>query len=64
MHQLIDHMIVPPHWDIRPGHLPLHYLPPMVLTSGVHHWRPVQTFSLEALTPILTSSGGHRNMCG
>ena len=33
--------------DIRSGDLPL----PPLLTSDGHHWRPVQTCSLEALVP-------------
>ena len=57
--------------DIRPGHLPPpphighHTWAPtplsILLTSGGHHWRPVQTCSLEDLMPqsALTSSGGH-----
>ena len=33
--------------------------PPMLLTSGGHHWRPVQTPSLDDFPPpVLTSSGG------
>ena len=57
---------------IRPGDLcatPWHQTwdlpPPLLLTSGGHHWRPVQTCSLEDLPlpqPVLKSSGGHRNM--
>ena len=60
--------------DIKQGTYPLsrprpkrwqtarHYLSPMLLTSGDHHWTPVQTCSLEDLTPtqlVLTSSGTH-----
>ena len=33
----------------------------MLLTSGGHHWRHVQSCSLEALPPASTSNGGHRN---
>ena len=29
------------------------YLPPPLLTFGGHHWRPVQTGSLEDLPPTL-----------
>ena len=50
--------IPPPHPpNIRLGNLPL------LLTFGGHHWRPVQTCSLEDLPPtlVLTSSGCHRN---
>ena len=40
-------------------------LAPLLLTSGGHHWRPVQTCSLENIPPplisVLTSSGGHEN---
>ena len=32
--------------------------PPVLLTSGSHHWRPFQTCSLVILSPmVLTSSG-------
>ena len=39
-------------------------LPPLLSTSGGHHWKLVQTCSLEDLTPLLPpavviSSGGH-----
>ena len=50
-----------PPTDIRPGDLPLLLL----LTTNGHHWRHVQTYSLEYLLPaplVLTSSSGHRNM--
>ena len=36
---------------------------PLLLASGGHHWRPVQTCSLEDLpppSPPLTSGGGYR----
>ena len=43
--------------------------PPPLLTSGGHHWRPVQTCSLEGIpTPfpsmVLTPCGSHWNMYG
>ena len=54
------HWTYPISLDMGPGHL-LH--PPLLLTSGGHHWRPVQTCSLEDLTPpptqVLITSGGH-----
>ena len=68
----------PPTSDIRhlPASLPLSPAPfwtsdlatlPFLMTSGGHHWRPIQTCSLEKLSdpqtrppPVLTSSGGHR----
>ena len=35
---------------------------PLLLTSGGHHWRPVQTCSLKDLPPpVRTPSGGHRS---
>ena len=35
----------------------------LLLTSGGHHWRPVQTCSFEGQPPpVLTTSDGHRNM--
>ena len=35
---------------------------PLLLTSGGHHWGPVQTHSLEGLPLlVLTSSDGHQN---
>ena len=41
--------------DIRPED------PPMLLTSNGHHWRCLQTCSLEDLPlPVLTSSGGYQ----
>ena len=49
----------PPH-DIRPGDLPTS--PPVLLTSGGHHWGCVQTCLLPL--PVLTSIGGHRNTYG
>ena len=38
-------------------------LPPQLLTSGGHHWRPVQTCSLEDSPPqlVLTFGGGNRS---
>ena len=46
------------------GYPPLHTLdlgyPPPLLTSGGHHWKPVQTCSLEKLKP--PSSDSHQNM--
>ena len=35
----------------------------LLLTSGGHHWRPVQNCSLEDVPTlhVLTSSGGHQN---
>ena len=40
---------------------------PILLTFGGHHWRPVQTCLLRDPppfpSPVLTSSGGHRNAC-
>ena len=32
-------------------------LPLLLVTSGSHHWRPVQTCSLQYSPPVLTSSG-------
>ena len=38
---------------------------PLLLISGGHHCRPVQTCSLEDLPPpVLKSSGGHQNTYG
>ena len=38
---------------------------PLLLTSGGHHWIPVQTCSLEDPPPLLlTSRDGHRNTYG
>ena len=33
-----------------PGHLTWDTPPALLLTSGDHHWRPIETSSLEALT--------------
>ena len=58
------------YWDMGPTtpSSPFPRMPDMgspLLTSGCHHWRPVQTCSLEDLPPpVLTSSGGHRNTYG
>ena len=57
-------------WDIpNPLDIPYFqaYNTPLLLISGGHHWRPVQTCSLDPYlsvpTPLLlTSSGGHRNL--
>ena len=54
-------------WDSSYGTIPLSPRPgdllstPLLLTSGGHHQRPVQTCSLEDLPilPVLTSSGNH-----
>ena len=52
-------------WD-HPSSDTRHGTYPLLLTSGSHHWRPIQTCSLQDLTPpkVLTSSGGHQNMYG
>ena len=59
-------------WTWNPGHPPtctwdLGYppQPPATdMTSGGHHWRPVQVCSLEDIPPLLTPSGSHQNMHG
>ena len=72
--QMAPGYLPPPPRDMEPGYLPPTcawdlgaYTPsPLLLTSGGHHWKPVQTWSLEdlppPLPPVLTSSGGHWNM--
>ena len=55
MHHGIGHMV---------GANPLDIHTPSLVTSGDHHWRPVQTCSLEDIPPsphtLLTPTGGHR----
>ena len=52
----IGHMVgYPP--DIKPDE-PTLPPQPLLLTSGGHHWKPVQTCSLEDLPPP-TPSGDH-----
>ena len=48
----------PKTWDLR------YSSPPQLLTTGGHHWRPVQTCSLENIPPpvlIDLPSSGHWN---
>ena len=49
---------------MEPGYLsPI--TPSLLLTPGGHHWRPVQTCSLDDPTPpLLTPGGGHQNTYG
>ena len=37
---------------------------PLLLGSGGHQWRHVQTCTLDSPPTVLTSSGGHRNTYG
>ena len=54
-------------YEYSPGTRHGTYPPLLLLTSGGHHWRPVQSCSLENLSrlpTVLTSSGGRQNTFG
>ena len=61
------HCTAPHPLELGPPHQPIHVQTwsPLLVTPGSHHWRPVQTSSLEDIPPSpVLPSGGHRSMCG
>ena len=77
-HDALDLSVQPPSltyqtWDLSQAHpSPIPQTPlqtshmgpsPKLVTSGGHHWRPVQTCSFEDQPPLVLKSGGQSNRC-